>query len=190
MNPGRASRSKHLRTGPCLSRSEEARKIDPCIRQDVAAVPSGNAAGYHQVIVLAMSYWWGPRALEYLFPDGPRPPGRLCAEGGTSATREAFHRCASVENMTATRSRSISRRVHGADHHVPVENPGAVRHLPELDVFLQRQAGESPAGGRGARGPVRAGGKRTEIQQPDPDQRQLIDAIPGQHVWANRTIAT
>ena len=60
-----------------------------------------------------------------------------------------------------------------ADHHVPVEDLGAVRHLPELDVHLQREAGEGPAGGRGARGPVRAGGERPEIQRPDADQRPV-----------------
>ena len=58
-----------------------------------------------------------------------------------------------------------------ADHHVPVEDLLPVRHLPELVVHLQGQAGEVEEGEQGTRGPVRAGGEHPEIGRPGADQR-------------------
>jgi len=147
----------------------------------------GNAAGYLIKLDRPGDVGTGGAAglWNTYFRSSSRPPGRLRKKvalplpdkPSIAVLRSEYDGRPEAGSISGTGSRSRSSP--------PCRKSRRCSHLPELDVFLQRQAVKVPAGGRGARGPVRAGGKRTEIPATGSGSTSsLIDAIPGQHVWA------
>ena len=102
-----------------------------------------------------------------LLRDLPLPGAGVVAAAGQAVDRRSSVR----EHDRRPEAGVFHGRIHGADHHLPVEDLLPVRHLPELVVHLQREAGEGEEGEQGTRGPVRAGGEHPEIRRPGADQR-------------------
>ena len=104
-----------------------------------------------------------------------------------AAPRKTFDCSAALREYERRPRAGIFRRWHGrGDHHCALAHPVAIRHRPQFELHLQRPAVDVKQVGRelGVRyvleGSVRKAGQRVRITG------QLIDAVTGTHLWADR----